>query len=60
MPTPTQVPTIPQTQSAERPCFWCNGGSRIPNDDEQRYDDCDMCEGSGSRPVVLVTEPVAA
>jgi DnaJ-class molecular chaperone len=40
--------------AAARPCFWCNGSGRVPNDQEQRYDACRACEGSGH---VLTPEP---
>ena len=54
--------TLPATADAPaaRPCFWCNGSGRVPNDDEQRYDDCSACEGSGSRPVPQLHERIAA
>jgi DnaJ-class molecular chaperone len=49
MPAPTQIPITPHTEPAARPCFWCNGSGRTPNDDEERYEDCNACEGSGTR-----------
>ena len=33
-----------------RPCLWCNGCGRIPNDVELRLDICRTCRGSGRRP----------
>jgi hypothetical protein len=53
LPTTAHVP-VP------RPCFGCNGSGRVPNDDEQRYDDCDMCEGSGVRLDPELAERIAA
>jgi hypothetical protein len=60
MPAPTQIPSATPNTPAERPCFWCNGSGRIPNDDEQRYDDCSVCEGSGTRPTPQLAERIAA
>jgi DnaJ-class molecular chaperone len=56
MPAPTQI--LPTT--AERPCFWCNGSGRTPNDDEQRYDTCSACEGAGVALARQLAEPIAA
>jgi DnaJ-class molecular chaperone len=53
LPATADVPTV-------RPCFWCNGSGLIPNDDEQRYDACRVCEGTGSRPAPQFAEPIAA
>jgi hypothetical protein len=51
----------PEATSTEaRPCFWCNGSGRTPNDDEQRYDVCSACAGSGIVPVRQFAEPIAA
>jgi hypothetical protein len=60
MPAPMQ--TLPATTDTPvaRPCFWCNGSGRVPNGDEQRYDDCDVCQGSGSRPAPQLVEPIAS
>jgi hypothetical protein len=60
MATPTQIPLATTETPATRPCFWCNGSGPVPNDDEQRYDDCDVCEGSGTRPVPQLDERIAA
>ena len=30
-------------------CLWCNGCGSVPNDEQQRYDDCDACGGTGYR-----------
>ena len=35
---------------AERPCFWCNGSGRVPNDEYQRYDTCSACDGTDTKP----------
>jgi len=35
---------------ASRPCFWCNGSGRVPNDYEQCYDACSACAGTGTKP----------
>jgi hypothetical protein len=43
-----------------RPCFWCNGSGRIPNDDEQRYDACRACEGTGTASAPQLAERIAA
>jgi hypothetical protein len=29
-------------------CMWCFGSGRVPNDDQQQYDPCEMCQGSDS------------
>jgi hypothetical protein len=55
-----QIPTATADAPTVRPCFWCNGSGRVPNDDEQRYDDCDVCQGSGIRPAPQVAEQIAA
>src|SRR5215217_1490323 len=47
MATPMQTLPAATDTPAERPCFWCNRSGRVPNDDEQRYDACSACEGSG-------------
>ena len=60
MATPTQMPPAATDAPAERPCFWCNGSGRVPNDDEQRYDVCSACEGSGSRSAPQLVEQIAA
>jgi len=60
MPVPTQIPPVVAAVPAARPCFWCNGSGRVPNDDEQRYGECDVCEGSGSRPAPQLVEQIAA
>jgi DnaJ-class molecular chaperone len=54
--------TLPATTdtSAERPCFWCNGSGRVPNDQEQRYDTCRACEGTGTAMVPELGERIAA
>ena len=58
----TSMQTLPATADATavRPCFWCNGSGRVPNDDEQRYDDCSACEGSGAVHVPRLAEQIAA
>ena len=38
-------------------CLWCNGCGSVPNVDEQRYDACSSCAGTGTR---LTREVVAA
>jgi hypothetical protein len=58
--SPTQLPPSTADALAVRPCFWCNGSGRIPNDEEQRYDDCSVCEGSGTRPAPELVERIAA
>jgi DnaJ-class molecular chaperone len=55
-----QTPPATADASTERPCFWCNGSGRVPNDDEQRYDDCSVCEGTGSRSAAQLVERIAA
>jgi len=54
--------TLPTTTDApaERPCFWCNGSGRVPNDDEQRYDTCSACEGTGIRAIPQLADCIAA
>jgi hypothetical protein len=56
MQTRTPVTETP----AVRPCFWCNGSGHVPNDDEQRYDDCSACEGAGAALAPELTERIAA
>jgi hypothetical protein len=55
-----QIPTLSTDTPAARPCFWCNGSGRAPNDDEQRYDVCSACEGSGVRLAPQLAEQIAA
>ena len=57
-----QTPPATTDTPAEPPCFWCNGSGRVPNDDEQRYDACSACEGTGavSTPAAQLPEPIAA
>jgi DnaJ-class molecular chaperone len=55
-----QIPPAITDTPAVRPCFWCNGSGRTPNDDEQRYDVCSACEGTGSRPAPQLAERIAA
>ena len=43
-PTPALVP-VPA-----RPCFWCNGSGRIPNDFDREYVACRACAGAGAVP----------
>jgi hypothetical protein len=35
--------------TARRACIWCYGTGRVPNDYHQRYEECDVCGGSGIR-----------
>jgi DnaJ-class molecular chaperone len=49
MATAMQTRSLVTEPPAERPCFWCNGSGRVPKDDEQRYEECSACEGSGMR-----------
>ena len=49
-PSPAAPALLPAATPA-RPCFWCNGCGRIPNDSEERYDACGACGGTGTRPV---------
>ena len=60
MAPPVQIPPATADVPAALPCFWCNGSGRVPNDAEQRYDDCDVCQGSGSRPTPQLLEQIAA
>jgi hypothetical protein len=53
--TPTALGIVPA-----RPCFWCNGSGRIPNDDEQRHDTCSACSGTGTALVPESAERIAA
>jgi hypothetical protein len=55
-----QIPLATTETPATRPCFWCNGSGRIPNDDDQRYDDCSACEGTAARPAPELVEQIAA
>jgi hypothetical protein len=56
----TRPATAAAVTIAPQACFWCNGSGRVPNDDDQRYDDCEMCEGSGSQPAPQLAEQIAA
>jgi DnaJ-class molecular chaperone len=38
-----------QPTSTVRECMWCFGSGRVPNDDAQRYEPCEMCQGTGVR-----------
>lgn len=35
---------------ALRPCVWCHGSGRVPNDSLGQYDACSACGGTGTRP----------
>ena len=37
-------------EPARKPCFWCNGSGKVPNDYCRQYDVCDRCSGTGIRP----------
>jgi hypothetical protein len=47
-----QIGEFPVTIETPAPhaCVWCVGSGRIPNDQHERYDRCDHCNGSGIRP----------
>jgi DnaJ-class molecular chaperone len=49
-----------QTESMARECMWCFGSGRVPNDDVQRYDPCEMCQGTGIARVQRSTPQPAA
>jgi hypothetical protein len=60
MATPMQTLPTAADAPADRPCFWCNGSGRVPNDQEQRYEACSACERTGGMPVPEFTERIAA
>ena len=50
-PSPSAPALVPVTLLPVRPCMWCHGSGRIPNDFNREYAACSACGGAGTRPV---------
>ena len=61
-PSPQAPALVPGATTPTRPCFWCNGSGRIPNDFDRQYAACNVCAGVGNvrAPLPAEQERVAA
>ena len=49
-PDPPALGVAPGAATPARPCFWCYGSGRVPNDDDRQYAACRACAGIGTVP----------
>jgi hypothetical protein len=49
-PSPAAPALLPVVVTPVRPCLWCRGSGRVPNDYDRQYAACSACEGIGTVP----------